>query len=95
MLITGSGPMVVLTSHESPDDGVFLSKLKAKGVEQFMAYELPMEDVKARYGGHYQIVVNDLHESDDLRVLDVNGHRVFALFRLEQLGEPFVYDPET
>jgi len=93
MLITGSGPMLVLSSHDTPDDEVFLAKLKAKGVEKFLAYELPIEEVQARYGGHFQTVVNDLHESDDLRVLDINGHRVFELFRLDSLGEPFVYEP--
>jgi hypothetical protein len=93
MLITGSGPMLVLSSHDKPDDDVFLGKLKAKGVEKFLAFELPMDEVRARYGGHFQTVVNDLHESDDLRVLDVNGHRVFELFRLEDLGTPFVYEP--
>ena len=93
MIITGSGPMLVLSSHETTDDEVFLGKLKAKGIEKFLAYDLPLDEVKERYGGHFQTVVNDLHESDDLRVLDVNGHRVFELFHLENLGEPFVYDP--
>ena len=40
-------------------------------------------------------MVNDLHETDDLRVLDINGQRVFGLFRLDELGEPFIYEPET
>ena len=95
LLFTGSGPMLVLSSHESPDDDVFLGKLKAKGVDKFMAYTLPLETVEARYGGHFRTVVNDLHETDDLRVLDVNGQRVFSLFRLDELGEPFVYEPGT
>jgi hypothetical protein len=93
LLFTGSGPMLVLSSHESPDDDVFLGKLKAKGVDKFMAYELSVEDVEARYAGHFHTVVSDLHETDDLRVLDVNGHRVFSLFRLDELGEPFIYEP--
>lgn len=93
LLFTGSGPMVVLSSHASPDDDVFLGKLKAKGVDKFMAYALSLETVEARYGGHFHAVVNDLHETDDLRVLDVNGQRVFSLFRLDELGEPFVYEP--
>jgi hypothetical protein len=92
MIITGSGPMLVLSSHDKPDEDVFLDKLKAKGIEKFLAYELPLDEVKERYGGHFQTVVNDLHESDDLRVLDVNGHRVFELFKLDELGEPFIYE---
>ena len=31
-------------------------------------------------------VESDLHETDDLRVLDFNGQRVFQLFRFDELG---------
>ena len=89
----GGGPLAVLSSHSDYKDPAFLSKLQAKGIEKFIAYELPLEEVKERYGGHFQVVVNDLHESDDLRVLDYNGHRVFRLFNLRELGTPFVYEP--
>jgi hypothetical protein len=40
-------------------------------------------------------VVNDLHESDDLRVLDYNGERAFALFRLDELKNPVFYEPKA
>ena len=93
MLMTGSGPLLVLSSHESPVDPVFLSKLKAKGIEKFIAYELPLDKVEERYGGHYKVVLNDLHESDDLRVLDYNGHRAFNLFSLEEFGAPTLHEP--
>ena len=89
LLYTASGPVVILSSHESPADEVFLGKLRAKGVDKFLAFELPLE----RYGGHYQTVLNDLHETDDLRILDVNGQRVFQLFPLNALGVPHVHDP--
>ena len=95
MLFTCSGPMVVLSSHEEPNDNVFLGKLRAKGVDKFLAYDLPLDEVQAKYGGHFQTVVNDLHETDDLRVLDFNGHRVFDLFSLTTLDRPFVYEPDT
>jgi hypothetical protein len=93
MLFTGSGPIVILTSHDSVTDPNLLKKLEAKGIERFLAYELPLELVKRRYGGHFTTVMNDLHESDDLRVLDYNGERAFALFRLDELGNPVVHEP--
>jgi hypothetical protein len=93
MLMTGSGPMVVLSSHSTATDPALLSKLHAKGIDKFIAYELAWDDVERLYGGHFQVVVQDLHETDDLRVLDYNGHRVFQLFRLSELGEPLIYDP--
>ena len=94
MLLTASGPIVILTSHETPEDEVFIGKLRAKGVDKFIAYELPWAQVEQSYGGHFKVVLNDLHETDDLRVLDFNGHRVFQLFRLDRLDEPLIYEPE-
>jgi hypothetical protein len=93
LLMTASGPFVILSSHESPLDDVFLSKLRAKGVEKFIAYELEIDDAKNRYGGHFTKVLQDLHETDDLRVLDYNGQRIFELFRLDELGQPIIYEP--
>ncbi len=95
MLLTGSGPVVILTSHDSVTDATLLDKLKAKGIDRFFAYELPLDVAKTRYGPHFQMVLNDLHQTDDLRVLDYNGERAFALFRLDELGTPVIYDPDS
>ena len=95
MLFTGSGPIVILTSHDSVTAPALLKKLEAKGIERFVAYEIPLELAKVRYGGHFSTVVHDLHESDDLRVLDYNGERAFALFRLDELKSPVFYEPEA
>ena len=93
MLITGSGPLVILTSHSAVTDPVLLRKLKAKGIERFFAHEIPLDLAKLRYGGHFKTVLNDLKETDDLRVLDYNGERAFGLFRLDELGPVITYDP--
>ena len=93
MLFTGSGPVVILTSHESVTDPTLRRKLEAKGIERFLAYEIPLDLAKSRYGGHFTTVMNDLHETDDLRMLDYNGERAFALFRLDELGGPIVHEP--
>ena len=74
MLMTGSGPLTVLTSYPSPTDPRLLAKLRAKGIEKFIAYEVPLELAQERYGGHFTIVKQDLKETDDLRVLDYDGH---------------------
>ena len=95
MLFTGSGPVVVLTSHNSVTAPAMLGKLKAKGIERFFAYELPLDIAKARYGGHFQMVLNDLRETNDFRVLDCNGEHVFELFRLDELGTPVIYDSSS
>ncbi len=93
MLMTGSGPLVILTSHDSIEDQTILEKLLAKGIEKFMAYEIPYELAKERYGGHFAVVANDLHESDDLRVLDYNGVRAFRLFHFDEMGAMLAHEP--
>ena len=45
-----------------------------------------------RYGGHFHVAMQDLHESDDLRVLDFNGERAFRLFRLKELASPVMFE---
>jgi hypothetical protein len=92
MLFPGSGPVVIITSHESITDPRLLEKLAAKGINKFIAYELPVNLAMERYGGHYDVVIGDLHETDDLRVLDYNGTRAFRLFKLSELGEPIMYE---
>jgi hypothetical protein len=94
LLFAGSGPLVILTSHASFTDAILLEKLHAKGIDKFIAYELPLDLVRQRYGGHFQIVLRDLHETDDLRVLDFNGERAFHLFRLSELGEPILFESD-
>ena len=92
MLFTGSGPIVILTSHGSIRDTALLEKLRGKGIDKFIAYEIPLDLAESRYGGHFQVVTKDLRESDDLRVLDFNGERAFRLFRLSELGAPIMHE---
>jgi hypothetical protein len=93
MLFTGSGPLVTLTSHEAITDPALLDKFRAKGIDKFIAYAIPLELAKERYGGHFDVVLRDLHETDDLRILDYNGERAFRLFRLTELGPPILHEP--
>ena len=93
MLFTGSGPLVVLTTHEAITAPALLTKFAAKGIDKFIAYELQFATAKERYGGHFEVVLRDLHETDDLRILDYNGERAFRLFRLAELGEPILHEP--
>jgi len=95
MLMAGSGPIVILTSYESPTTAELLQKLVAKGINKFIAYEIPLELAKQRYAGHFSIVQSDLHESDDLRVLDYDGSRAFNLFRFSELSDPVTYEAKS
>jgi hypothetical protein len=95
LLITGSGPIVILTSYDSPTAPGLLNKLEAKGIDKFIAYEVPLDLARERYGRHFSVVENDLSESDDLRILDYNGTRAFSLFHFSELAGPVTYEAEA
>ena len=90
---TGSGPILILTSYDSLTHARLVEKLAAKRIKKFIAYEVAEETVKEKYGMHYDVVMGDLHQEDDLRVLDYDGHHVFYNFSLTDLGDPIHYDP--
>lgn len=92
ILFTGGSPLVILTSHTDITDPAFLKKLAAKGITKFIAHEIPVKKAEERYGNHFNVVMIDLHETDDLRVLDYNGQRAFQLFGLNELGPPVHYE---
>lgn len=92
IIFTGSGPILVLTSYDSFKGQLFTEKMKAKGIKKFIARELPIDIVKKKYGGHYSVIMGDLKQSDDLRVLDYNGHNVFYNFSFNEMGDPVYFE---
>jgi hypothetical protein len=95
LLVTGSGALIYLTSHEKFIDDSLIQKFETKGITKFIAYEIPVEKAKSRYGKHYDIVIQDLRETDDLRILDYEGCRAFRMFSFKELGEPFIYEKDS
>ena len=95
IVFTGTGPILVVTSFDSLEDHKLHEKLRDKGISKFIACEVALELAQQRYGKHFDIVCQDLHETDDLRILDYNGERAFRNFRFSEFGEPVYYDPET
>lgn len=95
MLLTGSGPLTIMTSYGSATDPGLLEKLKTKGVEKFIAYEIPENLARERYGNHFSVVEHDIHESDDLRVLDYDGQHAYKLFRFDEMSQPVIQEPAS
>ena len=92
LLLTGGGPMVILTSSTYAQDPALLHELELKGINKFISYEIPIEIAAERYGSHFAAVSHDIHETDQLRILDFNGQRAFKLFKFKELGRPTRYE---
>jgi hypothetical protein len=92
IVFTGTGPILVLTTYEAFDDPDFAEKLARKGIMKYIAHELDLSLVKDRYGQQYDVIQADLTVSDDLRVLDYNGHNVFYNFSFNEMGPGVVHE---
>jgi hypothetical protein len=93
VIFTGTGPILILTTYESFKDTKLVEKLDTKGIKKFIASELPLESVKAKYGNHFAVIMGDLKQTDDLRVLDYNGYNVFYNFSFSEMGKPVYHEP--
>lgn len=92
IFFTSTGPILLLTSYDSLINPKLINKLNTKGIKKYIAYEVDEETLKEKYGNHYDVVMGDLHQTDDLRVLDYDGHHVFCCFSLKELGQPIYHD---
>jgi hypothetical protein len=92
IFFTGTGPILILTTYDALDDSKLIEKLSAKGIKKFIAYEISEDSVKEKYGLQFKTIMGDLRQTDDLRVLDYDGHHVFYNFSFNELGEPVFYD---
>jgi len=93
IFFTGSGPILVITSFNSFTDPGLIEKLNIKGIKKFIAHEIAEGMAKEKYGKHYNIIIGDLHQTDDLRVVDYDGHHVLYNFSFNYFGEPVHHEP--
>ena len=88
LIFTGSGPILVLSTYPKLTDDRLIQKLRYKGIDRFIAYQVDLEAVELRYADSYSKVSADLQGGEDIRVLDFNGHQIMANFSLDSLGDP-------
>ena len=91
LVFMGSGPILLLSTYPKLTDERLVSKLRYKGIDKFIAYEVDLGAVRERYGDSFENVAHDLDDMEDMRVLDFNGHQIMANFSLDKLGDPIKY----
>ena len=91
LLFMGSGPILLLSTFPKLTDERMVSKMRYKGIDKFIAYEVDLAAARERYGDSFANVARDLDGVEDMRVLDFNGHQIMANFSLKALGDPIKY----
>lgn len=92
IIFTGTGPVLILTKYDSLTDPALVDRFNAKSINKFIAYQVPVDEVKSHYGNHYDVVMEDLRQDDTLRVVDEDGNHVLENFSLKGLGAPVVWE---
>ncbi len=98
LLWTVSGPQIILTSCDMEKEPDCLTKYGRETDQEsnkYIAFELPWETIKARYGEAFDLTMKDFHQTDKLRVLDIEGERVLLNIHFSELGQPIYYEPES
>ena len=92
LIFTGTGPILVLSTYPKLTDERLIQKLRYKGIDKFMAYQVDLDVVEERYP-QVPDIIEDLkgEGEEDIRVLDFNGHQIMANFSLDSLGDPIKY----
>jgi hypothetical protein len=91
LIFTGAGPILVLSTYPKLTDERLVEKLRYKGIDKFLAYEVDLDAVKVRYAESFNGIIGDLEEVEDIRVLDFNGHQIMSNFSLQELGDPIKF----
>jgi hypothetical protein len=86
LVLTQNGPVLVLTSTDGITGEVLLDSLRGKGIDKFIAYEVPVEKVHEFYGVPFEIISADLERGKDLRVVDFDGPHIFSCLSFSDLG---------
>ena len=91
LIFTGTGPLLVLSTYPKLTDQRLIEKLRYKGIEKFIAYQVDLDVVEERYAASFDSVAVDLEDREDIRVLDYNGHQIMANLSLDSLGDPIKF----
>jgi hypothetical protein len=94
LVLSGSGPLLILSSYPAIDDPALIARLRAKGLAKFLAWEVPIDHLKDLYGYTFRDIAEQLERRDDMRVLDFDGHRIFLNLSLRELGEHILFEDE-
>jgi hypothetical protein len=91
IVFAGSGPLLLLSTYPKLTDERLVGKLRYKGIDKFIAYEVDLDAARTRYAGAFENISKDLEGVEDMRVLDFNGHQIMANFSLDALGDPIKF----
>ncbi len=93
LLFHARGPVLIISKYDSIQDKEFQDVLK-KAYSKFIVHDALLDPIKSCYGAHFEHILTDPSQTDDLRVLDTDGDRIFTNVNFTALGQTAYYDPD-
>ena len=92
LLLTQTGPVLLLTRRTSITEETLVGHLEHRGIEKFIAFEVPVSKVHKLYGVPFEVIAADIDQGREMRILDYNGQHIFSSFDFDELGSPTLYE---
>lgn len=92
VVFTQDGPILALTSRPGITDRRLLTVFERRGIDKFIACEVPLERVRSLYGRPFDLVADEVKTGAELRVLDFNGPHIVSRLSLSDLGRPILHE---
>ena len=93
IFFTESGPILVLVTHHFFAHPKLVEKFAEKGITKFIAYEVPIEKVKEKYGKQLSLEPGS-NGNRELRIIDSNEQQIFNNFSIKDFGGPVLYEKQ-
>ena len=84
--------MLIVTKYSSIQQPELIKKLALLG--KFIAYEIPIDTIKANYSAHLEHLTDAPSPQDEFKVLDTETQRIFLNVDFDTLGPMEYFQPD-
>jgi hypothetical protein len=88
-VIFSSREPLLIVARRTIREKEIIDSLRRIGCTKFISREIPIEQVRRRYGRRFEVVEEALQRGRDLRVLDYSGEQVFRSVPFSDYGRAF------
>jgi hypothetical protein len=92
LVFTEWEPLIVVASKSMVREGRLANELRDRGIDKFIAHEVPVERLRENYGVPFEVIETDLRDGKRIRFLDSNGSHVFDTVRFTELGRTIFHE---
>lgn len=91
VIFSSKEPFLIVTRQPIRNEAV-QDQLGRIGILKFIAREVPVPQLRRRYGRQFEVIEEAIRKGNDLRVLDFSGHRIFKNLPFSEFGSAYRHE---